>query len=188
MKKIWCLLIAMFLMTGCASKVEEERHFITESIENENTENGGCVIVKEHEREDVMVSQTLCPGIQGVSSVRVHNPYGEVIVDYEDGTQKKFTFEDADIDIEYITKTQNSSTPCIIRSDQCVYVYDSETAEFQMIADDFLFYLEDYQNKYYYVNTDYNLVDIERNIYCTNVVGVKADSNHNNTTVYVHDD
>ena len=57
-----------------------------------------------------------------------------------------------------------------------------------MIADDFLFYLEDYQNKYYYVNTDYNLVDIEGNIYCTNVVGVKADSNHNNTTVYVHDD
>lgn len=182
MKKIWCLVIAMFLMTGCASKVEEESHFITDSIEN--AENNGYVIVKEHENE-VMISQTLCTGIQGVSSVRVHNPYGEVIVDYEDGNQKKFTFDKADIDIEYITKTQSSSTPCVIKSGHCVYVYDSDTAEFQMIADDFLFYLESYQKEYYYVNTERDLVDLEGNVYCTNVVGVKADSNRNNTTVYV---
>ncbi len=185
MKKIWCLLIAMFLMTGCASKVEEESHFITDSIEN--AENNGYVIIKEHENDQPMVSQTLCTGIQGVSSVRAHNPYSKVIVDYEDGNQKEFTFEDeaTTISIEYITKTESASTPCIITSEYCVYVYDAETADFQRIADDFLFYLENYQNKYYYVNTEHELVDTEGNVYCTNVVGVKADSNRNNTTVYV---
>lgn len=174
-------------MTGCSSKGfadnAEESYFITENIDS--TTDGGYVIITEYDWEPIAVAQTLCPGIHGISSVRAYNPSGEVVVTYTDGDSKTFLFDDEAIDIGYITKTHDSNSPCIIRSDHCVYVYNADTADFSIIADDFLFYLESYQDRYYYVNTAHNLVDSEGIVYCSNVIGVRADSNPNNTLVYV---
>lgn len=186
MKRIYCLIVVLLLMTGCASAdVDHESYFITESAEG--MLDDGYVIVQ-HDLDPPTAIQTLCPGIQGVSSVRAHNPSGEVIVDYADGCQKTFSFEEVAIDIEYMTKTHSKNSPCFIRSDHNVYVYDTDAANFSLIADDFLFYLESHQEKYFYVNTAYNLVDSEGNIYCENVVGIRADSDTNHTVVYVDND
>ncbi len=186
MKKILYLLLLLLFMTGCASDGEaEESYFVTMDI-NSLTDDG-YVVVKEHEFKPYESSETLCPEIPGVSSVLACNSSGEVIIFYEDGNNKSFLFEDENIDIDYVTKSDSKYSPCIIRSENCVYAYDVDSADFHMIANDFLFYLESHQDKYYYVNTAHSLVDSDGNIYCKNVVGVRDDYNFNHTIVYIND-
>lgn len=186
-KRLGCLILVLLMLfvKGCVCEVEEASYFVSESIE--------CMTGKEeeiangHDWDSVTKSsQTLCPQIEGISSIRIRNPQAKVIVDYNNGDEEEYLLEEDIIDITYITKSDSKYQPCIIISNcNSVYVYDENMAKFYKLTDDFLFYLEIYQGEYYYVNTEKEFVDSKGNIYFTDVVGVKLGTDLNHTTVYI---
>lgn len=180
----------LFTTAGCSSDShddESESYFVAEPFSN--AANDGVISDERNENWEI-VNQTMAPEIEGVHSVRVLKE-NTVIIYYDSGKQKEIFLDDnGEFTIDYFSKhSKGNSRPCIIRNvdDQKIYIYDNQREDFKMIADDFLFYLEEYEGNYYYVNSNNEFVDTEGKIYFSNVKAVKSDCSHLHTTIYTEE-